>query len=78
MAPFYFKLGDALVTFIELNTDEFGNVKALDLDDSEDESDNNNNDDEDDEAAQLKEALEASKAEQEPKPKNDEPVIEEM
>lgn len=29
LAPFYFKLGDYLATFIELNTDEFGNVKPL-------------------------------------------------
>lgn len=30
LAPFYFKLGDSIATFIELNTDEFGNVKPLD------------------------------------------------
>lgn len=29
LSPFYFKLGDYLATFIELNTDEFGNVKPL-------------------------------------------------
>jgi hypothetical protein len=29
LAPFYYKLGDCLATFIELNTDEFGNVKPL-------------------------------------------------
>ena len=29
LAPFYYKLGDSLATFIELNTDEFGNVKPL-------------------------------------------------
>lgn len=29
LAPFLFKLGDYLVVFVELNTDEFGNVKAL-------------------------------------------------
>jgi hypothetical protein len=34
LAPFYFKLGDSIATFIECNTDEFGNVKALDVSDS--------------------------------------------
>lgn len=29
LAPFYYKLGDYLASFIELNTDEFGNVKPL-------------------------------------------------
>jgi len=38
LAPFYYKLGDAIATFVELNTDEFGNVKPLDFEDSEDES----------------------------------------
>ena len=39
LAPFYFRCGDYLATFIELNTDEFGNVKQLPSDlDSEEES----------------------------------------
>lgn len=40
LAPFYFRLGDYLATFIELNTDEFGNVKPLpdECDSEEDES----------------------------------------
>jgi len=29
LAPFYYKVGDFLATFIELNTDEFGNIKPL-------------------------------------------------
>ena len=29
LAPFLFKLGDYLAVFVELNTDEFGNVKQL-------------------------------------------------
>jgi hypothetical protein len=29
LAPFYYKAGDYLATFIELNSDEFGNVKPL-------------------------------------------------
>jgi len=29
LAPFYYKFGDSITTFIELNTDEFGNVKTL-------------------------------------------------
>jgi hypothetical protein len=37
LAPFYFKLGDSIATFIECNTDEFGNVKPLDISDSSDE-----------------------------------------
>ena len=36
LAPFYFKLGDSIATFIECNTDEFGNVKPLDVSDSSD------------------------------------------
>lgn len=40
LAPFYYKLGDSIATFIECNTDEFGNVKPLDVSDSsEDEAD---------------------------------------
>ena len=35
LAPFYFKLGDSVSNFVELNTDEFGNIKALDFSDSE-------------------------------------------
>ena len=39
LAPFYFRCGDYMATYIELNTDEFGNVKPLPADlDSEDES----------------------------------------
>ena len=34
LAPFYYKLGDSIATFIECNTDEFGNVKPLDVSDS--------------------------------------------
>jgi hypothetical protein len=42
LAPFYFKLGDSIATFIECNTDEFGNVKPLDVSaDSSDEENNN-------------------------------------
>lgn len=37
LAPFYFKLAESIANFIELNTDEFGNVKPLEFDDSEDE-----------------------------------------
>ena len=37
LAPFYFKLGDSIATFVECNTDEFGNVKPLDVSDSSDE-----------------------------------------
>ena len=39
LAPFYFKLGDYLATFIENNTDEFGNVQKLpsDIESSDDE-----------------------------------------
>jgi len=37
LAPFYFKLGDSIATFIECNTDEFGNVKPLDISDSSEE-----------------------------------------
>ena len=29
LAPFHFKIGDFLATYVELNTDEFGNVKPL-------------------------------------------------
>jgi hypothetical protein len=29
LAPFYYKVGDLLAVFIELNTDEFGNVKPM-------------------------------------------------
>ena len=29
MAPFYFKLGDFLLNYIMLNTDELGNVKPM-------------------------------------------------
>lgn len=36
LAPFYYKLGDSIATFIECNTDEFGNVKPLDVSDSSD------------------------------------------
>lgn len=38
LAPFYYKLGDYLATFIELNTDEFGNIKPLPSDCQDDES----------------------------------------
>lgn len=47
LAPFYFKIGDFLATFIELNTDEFGNVKPL-----PDECDSSSEDDIDEESVQ--------------------------
>lgn len=29
LAPIHYKIGDYLATFVELNTDEFGNIKPL-------------------------------------------------
>ena len=40
LAPFYFKLADYIATFVELNTDEFGNVKPLNFEDSEEQESN--------------------------------------
>ena len=31
MAPFYYKLGDALATYVEMNVDEMNNLKPLNL-----------------------------------------------
>jgi hypothetical protein len=37
LAPFYFKVGDGLATYIELNTNEVGALKPLEIpDDPED------------------------------------------
>ena len=35
MAPFYFKLGESLANYIMLNTDELGNLKAPEVEDSD-------------------------------------------
>lgn len=59
LAPFYYKFGDSITTFIELNTDEFGNVKTLQQDDSSEEE-------ESEEEAEIDDPREESK---------DEPVI---
>lgn len=37
LAPFYFKLGDFLLTYIMLNTDEMGQIKPMTFPDSDDE-----------------------------------------
>lgn len=60
LAPFYYKFGDSITTFIELNTDEFGNVKTLQQDDSSEEEE------ESEEEAEIDDPREESK---------DEPVI---
>ena len=44
LAPFYYKLGDTLSMYIEVNTDEFGNIQALEMSDSEDDDDNDDDD----------------------------------
>ena len=57
LAPFYYKLGDYLTTFIELNTDEFGNVKPLpsECDSSDDEEGDEESEDEEDPREEHKE-----------------------
>ena len=37
LAPFYFKMGDYLATYIMLNTDELGTVKPFEEEESESE-----------------------------------------
>lgn len=40
LAPFYYKIGDYLATYVLINTDEFGNVRPLeDASDSDEEND---------------------------------------
>ncbi len=46
LAPFYYKFGDSITTFIELNTDEFGNVKTLQQDDSSEEEEEDESEEE--------------------------------
>jgi hypothetical protein len=31
LAPFYFRIGDSLATYVELNTNEMGALKPLEL-----------------------------------------------
>jgi len=47
LAPFYYKVGDFLATFIELNTDEFGNIKPLPADCLDSDSEGEGEDEED-------------------------------
>jgi hypothetical protein len=53
LAPLHYKIGDFLATYVELNTDEFGNVKPLpdECQDSESEAE------EDDELEEVKEEV---------------------
>lgn len=39
LAPFYFKIGDALATYVELNLDEMNQLKPLELPDDPDDTD---------------------------------------
>jgi hypothetical protein len=66
LAPFLFKLGDYLAVFVELNTDEFGNVKQLPdvCFESEDESDHGSAADEYDESKEEANPIEETKDEQ--------------
>jgi hypothetical protein len=41
-APFIYKLGDSIATFVELNTDESGNFKSLHSDSKEEEKSKEN------------------------------------
>ena len=71
LAPFYFFLGNMITTYIEYNTDEMGNLKPVQIEESEEEYDDEEegeNEVSQDSAPQLvsKEA-----------PKDDEPRIEE-
>ena len=60
LAPFYYKMGDSLCTYIEINTDEMNQLKPLNLPEDPD--------DEDDQIEEVAEVEEASNAEEQKDP----------
>ena len=46
LAPFHYFLGHVLTTYIETNTDEFGNLKDLEYNSDDEEEDEEDYDDE--------------------------------
>lgn len=66
LAPFYYKVGDALCTYIEINTDEMNQLKPLVLPDEPDDMENVA---EEEDEAQSKDNNEEEKKEDDPEPK---------
>ena len=61
LAPFYFFLGNMITTYIEYNTDEMGNLKPVQIEESEEEYDDEEEGDEDSEEVDLEKLMSQAK-----------------